>query len=208
VAFDLQEFIALRPFVYHVTDRTNVARLRRLRCIQPAADLLNLAGQKELIRQRRTEAKTIVIDSETVILKDQSPLIFANVVLAPVWSAEDFVEYLNEHVYFWPGSSGGPVESGARLHDRYRVEEPAVVRVRTADLLSANQSQVPLFCPYNSGAPRMQAGRGAPRGPDLFQPATKFQRTPGKVVELVFCCEVHLPPRTELSERPSIWTAL
>jgi PD-(D/E)XK endonuclease len=48
MAFDLEAFVGLRRFVYHLSDSANVSRLRRLRCIQSAAELLRLAGQGHL----------------------------------------------------------------------------------------------------------------------------------------------------------------
>jgi hypothetical protein len=208
VALDPREFVVLRPFVYHVTDRTNVRRLQKLRCVQPAAEMLRLARQENLIRQRRMKAIQIVVNGDTVLLKDQVPLIFANAKLPADWSEEDFIAHLNEHVYFWPGGLDKPVKSGARFHNHYLGEQPAVLRVPTADLLTANDGRVPLFCPFNSGAPRKQTGAAVPRGPDLFQPSAEFARTAGKVIELVFRCTVQLPATTELSLLPGIWTIL
>jgi hypothetical protein len=205
MAFDLEAFVGLRRFVYHLSDSANVSRLRRLRCIQSAAELLRLAGQGHLIRERRAKPVSVEVDGDTVVLRDQAPLIFANAALAPGWSTEDFTAHLNEHVYFWPGDSDGPVKAGARLHDHYLGDRPAVLRVPTPDLLAANGGQVPLFCPFNSGAPRKQAGVAVPRGPDLFLPAAEFPRTAGKVVELVFGRTVSLPDTTRLSVLRGEW---
>lgn len=150
----------------------------------------------------------MVVDGDTVVLRDQAPLIFANAALAPGWSMEDFTAHLNEHVYFWPGDSDGPVKAGSRLHDHYLGDRPAVLRIPTAELLGANHGQIPLFCPFNSGAPRKQSGSAVPRGPDLFLPAVEFARTAGRVVELVFGSSVRLPEKTELSMLSGIWTKL
>jgi hypothetical protein len=208
MAFDLEVFIELRPFVYHLSDRANVPRLRRLRCIQSAAELLRLAGRGHLIRERRAKPVPVVVEGDTVVLRDQAPLIFANAALAPGWSTEHFTAHLNEHVYFWPGDLEGPAKAGARLHDHYLEECPAVLRAPTADLLAANGGHTPLYCPFISGAPRKQAGSAVRRGPDLFLPAAEFPRTACKVVELVFGCTVSLPESTKVSVLPGIWDDL
>lgn len=208
MAFDLRTFVKSRPFIYHFSDRANVPRLRRLRYIQSAAELLRLSGQERLIRQRRAKPVQVTINGETVILRDQAPLIFANAALAPGWNTEDFTAHLNEHVYFWPGDLEGPVKAGTRLHDHYLEDRPAVLRVPTADLLVTNSGQAPLFCPFIAGAPRKQFGIAVPRRPDLFLPAAEFPRTAGKVVELVFGRTVNLPETTKLSVLPGIWDEL
>jgi len=168
--------------------------------------MLRLAGRENLVRRRRQNAIPLVINGDTIVIKDQAPLIFANAALAPEWSQEDLVAYLNRHVYFLPGDFNGCAASGARFRSHYLQERPAILRIRTADLLAANRDQTPLFCPFNAGAPRKWGGTAAPRGPDLFQSAAQFSRTAGRVVELVFCSTVKLPAMTELSMSSGVWT--
>src|SRR4030095_3329018 len=85
-------------------------------------------GRLELLRRLREIPTPIMVDGEIVILQDQSPLKFANVSLATGWSEGDFIEYLNEHVFFWPGKADGPIRYGARLLDPYEGKGPAVLR--------------------------------------------------------------------------------
>jgi hypothetical protein len=170
--------------------------------------MLRLAKQEELIRKKREEAISIVVGCDSVVLKDQRPLVFANVALSPGWSAEDLIAHLNQHVYFWPGGLNGCVKTGVRFLNHYMGRQPAILRIPTKDLLDANHVQEPLFCPFNSGAPRMQAGVRVPRGPDLFQSAGQFPRTAGKVIELVFRSTVRLPDATELTESCGGWSNL
>ena len=84
-------------------------------------------------------------------------MILANVQLDPTWTEGDFIEFLNEHVFFWPGVKLGPIRYGARLLDHYEEQSPAVIRVCTATLLAENRLLTPLFCAFNSGAPRSKA---------------------------------------------------
>jgi hypothetical protein len=167
-----------------------------------------MAGEEKLVSQRRAKAIPMIVDGETVVITDQSALIFENVALASNWIEEDLITHLNEHVFFWPGGSNAPVKAGIRFHKHYEEEQPAIIRVPTADLLACNHSQKPLFCPFNSGAPRKQAGNAVRRGPDLFLPAPEFPRTAGRVVELVFRGAVRLPDTTELRLQHDIWTKL
>ena len=198
MAFQVAEFLALRPFVYHVTDRANLPGLRsslRMRC---TADLLIAAGQADLLRERRKDCLALSVDGTTVVLKDQAPLIEANTRLTGGWDFGDFVESQNRHVFFWPGTSDGPIGSGRRLLHHYEPQGPAVFRVATNDLLATNAHLIPLFCTVNSGAPRYHSGRPAPRGPGLFVTAETFARRASQVVEVVFAGEVGLPPSVQV----------
>ena len=91
---------------------------------------------------------------------------------------------------------------------RYEADAPVVLKIPTADLFSGNSDSVPLFCAFNSGAPRMQNGVPVRRGPDLFVPATKFTRTRGRVVEVAFRSSVALPPTTRVRSEAHGWTDL
>jgi hypothetical protein len=197
MAIDLQRFIELRPYLYHVTARENRSLLAREMILEPAAELMRRAGRPDLFRWRRPDPVILRIDGDQVILKDQRPLIEANLSLDGSWALEDFVEYLNQHVFFWPGRSDGPILHGVRLLARYDASAPLVLRVSTRDVIDANSGCEPLFCPYNSGAPRQQGGRRARRGPHLFASAERFQRRESEVVELAYRSRVALPDSAE-----------
>ena len=193
MSFRPAEYLRLRPFSYHVTARENLLWLRRSRRLEPSAELLAAADRPDVLRERRTDYVTVRGGEAEVVLKDQLPLIAANVELTGGWTFADFVEHLNRHVFFWPGTEEGPIGTGRRLLRSYADDSPAVIRVPTADLFTANESLEPLFCPFNSGAPRYHSGKPAPRGPDLYAPAGQFPRRASEVVELVFSGSVMLP---------------
>ena len=207
MAFEVSEFLALRSHAFHVTARENLPRLRRIRRLDATATLLAEAGRPDLLRRRRTGSEFLVIGSEVVALKDQLPLIESNADIPVPWTFQDLVEHLNQHVFFWPGSATAPIRAGRRLLDHYREDGPAVIRVPSRDLLARNGSIVPLFCPFNSGAPRQQAGQRVRRGPDLFQAAAAFPRRASEVTELVFQSSAQLPDSCEVYS-PSGWSAL
>src|SRR6266516_1370660 len=187
MAFTLEEYAALRPFVYHVTARENLARLRRTRCLETASALLRQGGRHDLLRTRRLGPVAVTLDADLIVLKDQRPLILANLALTTGWTFADLVEYLNHHVYFWPGNAISPVGSGRRLLRRYAPESPIVLRIPILALIAANPHVPPLFDRCNSGAPRMQRGRPVKRGPDLFGSAEHSRFRSREVVEVVFC---------------------
>ena len=204
----IDRFIEIRPFAYHVTQRANLARLARSRRLYPAADLIRRSGELSVLRARRGDQRPLNVDGEAVVLQDQRPLILANAQLDPMWTEGDFIEFLNEHVFFWPGVKSGPIRYGARLLDHYEEQSPAVIRVCTATLLAENCLLTPLFCAFNSGAPRRQGGRCVRRGRDLFLPAATFPRSPGGAVELVFRGAVELPNGSEFATPAGHWVPL
>ena len=87
------------------------------------------------------------------------------------------------------------------------VEGQRVVLKDHKPLIFAN-AELPLFCPFNSGAPRMQSGQRVPRGPDLFTPAGRFSRRASDVVELVFEGSVVLPETTQFRFAGWDWETL
>jgi hypothetical protein len=159
----------------------------------PAATLMRKAGRVDQLRWRRSIPLSLSVGTETYTLKDQAPLLEANVSLGAGWAFGDFVEYLNEHVFFWPGTADGPIGAGVRLLARYKADALAVLRSRTAALLEANPDVEPLFCPFNSGATRQQQGRRVLRDSHLFTTAADFPRPASKVVELAFRSTLLLP---------------
>jgi hypothetical protein len=195
MSFTIEEFAELRPFLYHVTARENLPRLQRTHRLDTAQYLLQAAGRPELSRLRRSMPVSLLVDGEAVVLKDQHPLIEANVLLDPPWLFGDFVEFLNQHVYFWPGDAIGPILAGARLLVHYAKELPLVLRVSVSDLLSENPDAEALFSSYNSGAPRMQRGQRVRRGLDLFRPAHAARRKRYEVIEVAFRASLRLRRR-------------
>jgi len=196
--FETSQYLALRPYAYHVTASENLPALRDCRRIRPAAELLKLAKQLDLLRERRETHVPLRIDGQTILLKDQRPLIEKNADLDGGWDFGDFIEYINGHVFFWPGPQERVIGPGRRLLAHYESEGPAILRVPTQQLFEINATVTPLYCAFNSGAPRQQHGHRVRRGPDLFAPAELFQRRASEVVELGFRDTVTLPVETEL----------
>lgn len=197
MSFSEEEYAAGRPFLYHLTDRRNVARIRRTRKLQSAATLFELAKQLELVSDRRSEASPIEVDGERVYLCDQAPLHNGNIQFSAGWSLPKFVEHLNQHVFFWSGWSRRPVPHGVRHFKRYSLKQPVTIRSTFHAVRGKNPGAELLFCKYNSGSPRCSNGQRSPRGPETFSTALSCCFGPGEVVEVVLRNSVVLPDGTE-----------
>jgi hypothetical protein len=208
VSFTISQFAELRTYLYHVTARENLVRLRRTMRLEPTALLLQAAGRSDLLRVRRERTTAVRINGDEVVLKDQRPLIAANAALPPNWEFGDLVQYLNEHVFFWPGDALAAVAAGRRLLAHYADAGVVVLRVRLNAVLELNPDAVPLFCPYNSGAPRQHRGNPVPRGPDLFRPAGEARRRRHEIIEIGFRSAVSLPLETQVAGEPEKWYRL
>jgi hypothetical protein len=190
-----------------VTARENQAALIETMTLEPAASLMRRAGRSDLLRWRRPMAIPLIVGGATIVLKDQAPLIEQNMSVQHGWTFGDFVEFLNEHVFFWPGTAEGPIKVGLRLHAHYDSTSPLVLRIPTSALLAANPGDIPLFCAFNSGAPRMQNGKRVFRGERLFTSADEFHRREREVIEVAYRSSVVLPEKV-MTWNAGEWTPL
>ena len=169
--------------------------------MEPAADALVAAGRAALLRARRPKHVELPLgDGARVYLRDQAPLHEKNIEFTDGWAFPDLVEYLNRRVYFWPGTDRGPIEYGRRHFERYRSEQPVIIRVPFAAVCEVNPERVPSFSAFNSGSPRHSGGRPSPRGPRTFLPCDAFPKGPADVVEVTFEGRVKLPSSAELMD--------
>jgi hypothetical protein len=167
------------------------------------------AGEGRLNRTVRRGHHVVNIGERHIQIRDQDPLHAGNITFSDDWTLEDLVEYLNHHVFFWPGWQHSPIQSGLNHFARYSKECPIILRAKATDLFTANIATEPLFCRYNSGAPRCIDGYGSPRGPETFLPAAQFHFPPGRVVEVTFRSAVRLPPSCQAAvSLQGPWTPL
>lgn len=155
--------------------------------------LYSEAGENGVSHQVRRGPRYLDIGQRSVQLRDQDPLHAGKISFRDGWTLDDLVRHLDDHVFFWPGWDHGPVLSGRNHFARYAAEQPVVLRVATAELVGANPGNNPLFCRYNSGAPRCTQGYGSPRGKGIFLRADDFPLSPSNVVEVTFRSSVVLP---------------
>lgn len=198
-----ERYQAARPCLYHLTAKENLAYIRETRKIYPAATLMETAGRPDLLRQRRRSHERFTIGNIEIVVRDQAPLYRGNVSFEDGFTFESFIEHLNRRVFFWPGTTKGPISYGIRHFRRYEGESPAILRVSVQSLLMANPSLQPLYCGYNSGSPRCSYGTKSPRGTSTFAFAADFDGTPSTVVEVTFPEPVTLPADTQYGGKPT-----
>jgi hypothetical protein len=199
---ELDSLLALRPFLFHLTSRRNVGRIRRSRKLVSATSLLREFGRDAGTTVRRRGPLLLGTGDSAVELRDQDPLHMGNISFSPEFSFSDLLRLLNARIFFWPGRARGPIESGMRHFQRYVLDRPALLRIPFLDLLEANRRVTPLLCRFNSGSPRCSSGKKSPRGPDTFVEPDRFAYPPSRVIEVTFEASVNLPSSTEISGSP------
>jgi hypothetical protein len=209
MSFTLDALARLRPFLYHLTSFDNLARIRRTGELESATRLVVRAGEHELLDTRRRGHVSLVVEGETVVLRDQAPLHAGNMRLEDGWTFARVVRHINNRVFFWPGAESGPISYGLRHFKRYEQESPVIVRVPFLALLQANVGVTPELCRYNSGSPRWSRGVAAPRGEKTFVKPDVAPFRAAQVVEVTFPNVVRLPRATSVGQRPGgPWEAL
>lgn len=193
MAIDLARFARLRPFLYHLTAADNLERIRRNSVIKSAAVLMQEAQDLRHLREKRHQHVHLRLGESIVVIRDQAPLYLGNIGFGPGWTFADVIASLNERVFFWPGNDEGPRDYGKRHFERYRDENPAIIRVRTQSMFDCDRNPPPEFCKYNSGSPRCTGGRGSPRNAETFVGALDARYTAGRVVEVTFRDSATLP---------------
>lgn len=204
---DAARFAHVRPFLYHVTARENLELITRTGALHPAIELMRLAERSDLRRWKRSQPALLSVEGTSVVLSDQLPLREERTTLYRGWSFADYIEYLNEHVFFWPGNADGPSKTGVLSDDSRHEGATAILRVGTAELMAANPSVPPLFCAIHVRAARSPESRRVSRGPRLFMPAEDFARREIEVVEVAFRASLLLPESTVVRDHDA-WTPL
>jgi hypothetical protein len=198
MGFKLLDFIKLRPYVYHLTSRDNLRRLKRTGRMDSAAQLIRMAERPDLLWKRRDKHEPLQIGDETVWLRDQLPLDEGSIRFEEGWDMPRLVEHINRRVFFWPGRAEGFSDYGLRHLGRYLEEGPALLRVPLDKLVEVNKGNPPGLCAYNSGSPRVVKKKKSPRGSKTFVTAEEFPKGRKDVVEVTFENFVLLPDETEV----------
>jgi len=205
--FSINEFVRRRPYLYHLTDQRNVARIRATGRLESAERLFHQAGLSSANRNHRKQSQIISIGDASIHVRDQAPLHRGNMELEPGWDFEDFVAHLNARIFFWPGRAEGPISYGVRHYERYASDQPVILRAPSLELIDSNPNRAPLFCRYNSGSPRCSYGRKSPRKANTFASAEAAAFRGAEVVEVTFEGSVDLPRSTQRALSPhGPWT--
>jgi len=195
MAFALAQFLRYRPHLYHLTAVENLKSIvstQKLRCANALLEEAGLLRQAVLRREEHLRVRT---NEGTMLIRDQKPLVSGAIEFEEGWNLMRFVEYVNQHVFFWPGTAVGPINPGLNHFERYRTECPVILRIATED---ADPNSL-RFSRYNSGAPRCSGGKYSPRGSRTCLAANEFPGTASEVIEVVATGEFALATNMEMS---------
>lgn len=202
---ELNQFIKIRPHIYHLTDERNLESILatgKLLSTEQLVNVSNLQNKNEFLTTRRREHAVVTVDGVDFYIRDQRPLSLKILqgCLDKGCSTEDFIAYLNSKVFMW-GKMAGLESHYARYIAQN--EEPIILRFKTEEVFALNP--VPKFTRLNSGAPRSSSylnGKGSPRGLNTFQSAVEYFNSASTVNEVVFDNHCVLPQSIFVGHRP------
>ena len=194
-----EDFVRRWPFCYHVTFTLNLTVIRQAGALYAAQTLLRSAG-RAAYRSRRDADMTIRIESRSVVLRNQRALNPSALLLPPGCSLDDYIAFLNERAYFWPGTASGPIDDGLRLWASHIAgNPPAIIRVPSMSLVDANGCATMQVADCNTGASWMEGGRKSYRAPTRCRPVEEFSGDPEAIAEVSFHHAVRLPRCTQVA---------
>jgi hypothetical protein len=79
MAFALDTFVTMRPWLYHLTSAETLVRVCELARLESASWLLAQANRRDLLRERRAKHTPISVSDREVWLRDQEPLHEGNI---------------------------------------------------------------------------------------------------------------------------------
>jgi Family of unknown function (DUF7002) len=201
---NIQKFINLRPFLYHLTDKSNfnhIVKTKVLLSTKKIVEKSNIIEKKEFLRTRRPDHANIHYDDVKYKIRDQRPISIKALskCLTNQWSSSDFIEHINKRVFFWC-----KLDRLLRHFERYQNENPKIMKCNTEDIFKNNITNIEL-CRINSGATRANSylgGIAPPRGPNTFLKCDQYNLTPGTVVEVTIVEQCVLPGKIFVSNNP------
>jgi hypothetical protein len=188
--------------LYHSTAPENLTSIKQTFTLYSAAAL---APDRTCIV--RAANLPVRFGRHLVSIRDQCALRKHQVRLVGGWLWEDLISEINRRVFFWPGSQNGPNQYGRNFTEAYRKRghHTITIRVGFRALMEANPRNAPYFCKFNSGAPRMSAGKRSPRGPATFLLHRDWCDPPSGVAEVSFLGKVVLPSSAEVQDTDGRW---
>jgi O-acetyl-ADP-ribose deacetylase (regulator of RNase III) len=204
-----EKLFDLWPNCYHVTSKVNLTSIRRSRRLLPAQAIFKKVKQDSLCRERRTNDLMLYVDGHDILIRNQRPLDPEAVEFGTEEALEDYVSTLNSRVFFWPGTTAGPVEDGVRMFDKESAGS-ILLTVPFRSLVDANPQAKLYVSTCNTGAAWRNNGRKTRRGQHVFEPVHTFSGYPGDIMEISFVAdELELPSKVNYA--PSLagpWHAL
>jgi len=181
----------------HYTDSRNLDAIRETGALHCALSMMDANERARYAKEKREESLPL---ESGAVLRDQRPL-SDRIVFCDGAKLSEFIEYLNGHVFFWPGFYRGE-QCRKSFCKKYRYPKHVGLRCKLGDLRTKNPGTAFLFSRYNSGAtPRNP--KKSPRCLRLFQPLEK--RNGKSLVEVVVRTKVCLPDNTEEEYATEKW---
>lgn len=191
------------PYCYHVTFSENLRSIADTRTLYSASTLLSDAGLDGHSRLRGSE-HTIELGGRLAVLRNQIALNPDELELPDRDTFEEYVFFLNQRTYFWPGTDAGPVADGLRLIAAHgALRPPIVIRTRTMSLIEENRNQTIQVATCNTGASWRRRDGKTWRARDAVVPLVKYVDDPSAIVELSYLSSARLPRDCEYST-PSV----
>ena len=190
----IDEFTVKRPFVYHLTASGNLENIKRSKALFSTKSILHMSGIRDraFLRTRRAEHAYIDVNGNRFYIRDQAPIsLLALSKCLDQMDCGDYIEILNERVFWWP------------TLERLENENPLILKCSSTQLFNLNSR--PLFSRLNSGATRANSHLGGVpplRGRHTFLGAEEYSLRPSTVAEVTFLDKCHLPEVIALSESP------
>jgi hypothetical protein len=166
-SLDVSELIDRYPTLYHMAEDGTWPSIQRHGLLSTTA-LVDLFEIVEPTREKilnEVRKKTISIthpNHGTAAIRDQLPLKFLTEVLTPDTTPQQFLDALNNRVFFWLSLSRLDTLLNAK---HYRGKAQTILHVDTASLVSAYGEQIQL-APYNTGS--MHVPTAPQRGVNVF----------------------------------------
>jgi hypothetical protein len=200
---DLKLLPQKRPYLYHLTSKSNLPSIVSTKTLLSTSVLLGQADDPSVnshLRVRRKNILQIEIGGRPVLIRDQRPLSEKALLkcLDGGLSPEDYYELLNDRVFLWV-----TLPRLSRHHDRYVSEDPVLLRFSTAAILQLNPNVE--FSRINSGATRANSrlgGIASRRGRATFQLAEDYVYKVSSIVEVTVRQRCFLPDRFEWASNP------
>jgi hypothetical protein len=169
----IDDFAERYPTLYHMADETAWPSIERHGLLSTRA-MVDLHAPEEsiqsaILNERRTRSFTLHRDGVgPMTVRDQLPLKFLSECLLEGVAPQDFLDALNERVFFWVSRERVQRLLNARA---YRDRPHIVIHMDTAAILEAHGAAAEL-APYNTGS--LHVPNLPKRGPQTFVPLEQY----------------------------------
>lgn len=204
---DIEKFIKLRPYLYHLTDNRNIEHILKTRKLYSTEYLVKqstIEGKTDFLSTKRDGHHEISIGEDVFRIRDQRPISLKVLgrSLTENWDTRKFILTLNQRVFMWP-----TIKRLNSHFGRYIAESPSIIRASTREVLEINGCVE--FARLNTGATRCSHhynGDAPTRGEGTFLLAEDIEYSHAEIAEVTFPVECILPKQIEIGDSPNgLW---